>query len=531
MNALREFLRPALLLLAAGGLMTGAAAAALTDATSDLFSGSGNCAFCHDQWGRGLTSARGEDVSIGTDWRATMMAHAFKDPLWRAAMEVEVARRPAMRGFIEDKCQTCHAPMARSQAAHEGTNGLAYAVAKASPLAGDGVSCTVCHQVRPGNLGSPESFSGRYTITHLREIYGPYPEPLAMPMRRHVDYTPVQGAHTQDSGLCATCHTLFTPIFDSSGRVTGEFPEQVPYLEWRRSAHASEGRHCQDCHLQRLDEPVRISSRPPWLEPRQPFWRHQLVGGNAFMLSLLQRHADALEASADAGQFAPLITRAREQLSRAATLNVRGQRRERELVLRVAVENRAGHKFPTGHPYRRAWLQVRVADAAGRVVFVSGEPDAAGRLRLPPAGFAPHHEVITSPDQVQVYEAVLGDAAGRPTKSLLEAVTYLKDNRLPPRGFRAEGPDAAAVAVHGGAADDRDFNRRGSGRDEVTYRIAVDRAAGPLEVGVTLVYQPVPPEVVEFLTRHGGAESRRLGELYRTMSVVPDTVQHSHLKL
>jgi hypothetical protein len=58
-----------------------------------------------------------------------MMAHAFQDALWRAAMEVEVAKHPSMRGFIEDKCQTCHAPMARTQAVHGGTNELAYAAA------------------------------------------------------------------------------------------------------------------------------------------------------------------------------------------------------------------------------------------------------------------------------------------------------------------------------------------------------------------------------------------------------------------
>ena len=35
--------------------------------------------------------------------------------------------------------------------------------------------------------------------------------------------------------------------------------------------------------------------------------------------------------------------------------------------------NLAGHKFPTGHPYRRAWLHVRVSDPAGRVLFESGK--------------------------------------------------------------------------------------------------------------------------------------------------------------
>ena len=141
----------------------------------------------------------------------------------------------------------------------------------------------------------------------------------------------------------------------------------MPFLEWRNSDYDG-SKHCQDCHLPRLDEPIKVSSRPPWLEPRKPFWRHQFAGGNAFMLSLLAQNADALETNADAKQFKAMIEKSREQLRRAAKLRVTGERERDSLVLRVEVENLAGHKFPTGHPYRRAWLHVRVADRAGHAV-------------------------------------------------------------------------------------------------------------------------------------------------------------------
>jgi hypothetical protein len=65
----------------------------------------------------------------------------------------------------------------------------------------------------------------------------------------------------------------------------------------------------------------------------------------------------------------------------------------------------------------------------------------------------------------------------------------------------------------------------------VTYRIAVDWAAGPFEVEVTLVYQSVPPEVVDSLASHEGRESRRFGELCHTASPVPETVQRCRLEL
>ena len=337
-----------------------ALATELASFETPLFSGAGNCAFCHDPWNPKQAGQPGEAAVLATDWRATMMAHAFKDPLWRAVMEAEVKERPGLKAFIENKCQTCHAPLARHQARVDGTNELAFAAASTSPLAAEGVGCTLCHQIQSGKLGTAASFSGHFLIATNREIFGPYHDVVTMPMRRHVDYTPKFGAQVQDSALCATCHTLFTPILDEAGKITGEFPEQVPYLEWRNSEYARRGQHCQDCHMARRDEPVKVSARPPWLDPRAPFWEHQFVGGNAFMLQMLAGNAKRLDANASPKQFETLIEKARDQLRHAARLRVTGQRETGAVVLRVEVENLAGHKFPTGHPYRRAWLHVRV---------------------------------------------------------------------------------------------------------------------------------------------------------------------------
>ena len=57
--------------------------------------------------------------------------------------------------------------------------------------------------------------------------------------------------------------------------------------------------------------------------------------------------------------------------------------------------------------------------------------------------YQPHHEVITSPDQVQVYETLLHDAKGSFTTSFVRGCETVKDNRLLPRGWRREGPGPA----------------------------------------------------------------------------------------
>ncbi len=505
--------------------------AELADFTTPLFTGAGQCAFCHDPrpGGRGRQADTG--AVLASDWQGTMMAHAFKDPLWRAVMEAEATENPALRGFVEDKCQTCHAPLARTQAQAEGTPALAFADALESPLAGEGVGCTLCHQIQAEDLGTAASFTGHYQIGTHRLIFGPYDEVLTRPMQQHVDYTPAHGAHTQDSGLCATCHTLFTPILDAAGQVSGQFPEQVPYLEWRQSAYAREGRHCQECHMPRVDEPVKVSSRPPWLDARAPFWKHQFVGGNTFMLGLLSDNARRMEASADPDQFAGMIDHTCAQLQRAARLEVDARREGSEAVVRVTVENLTGHKFPTGHPYRRAWLHVRLSDTRGRMLFESGAVDPSGGLRGGAEGYAPHRDRITRPEEVQVYQSVMGDRDGAATWSLLRGAMYLKDNRIPPRGFRAAGPDTENIAVRGVADSDADFHAESSGRDTVTYRMPRAERDGPLVVDVELLYQSVPPEAVARLLASQEPEAKAFARMFSRQANLPEVVARERRRL
>ncbi|MCL4789736.1 MAG: cytochrome c family protein [Verrucomicrobia bacterium] len=515
------------------GLLAGiqSLAAALANFETRLFSGAGNCAFCHDPWNESRAGQPEEAAVLASDWRATMMAHSFKDPLWRAVMEAEVKERPELKSFITNKCQTCHAPTARSQAHSDGTNELSFAAAVASPLATEGVGCTLCHQIQAGNLGTPASFTGHFVIGTNRHIFGPYEDVLTMPMQRHVNYTPLFAAQVQDTALCATCHTLFAPILDEAGKMVGEFPEQVPYLEWQNSDYARRGKHCQDCHMPRTDEPVKVSARPPWLDPRAPFWKHQFVGGNVFMLQLLADNAKRLDAKATARQFEPMIEKARAQLRQAARLHVKGEREGGDVVLRVEVENLAGHKFPTGHPYRRAWLHVRVTDTRKHTLFESGAVDKAGTIRGVPDGYTPHRDIITQPEEVQIYQSVMADANGQPTWSLWRGATYFKDNRLPPRGFAATGANEANVAVCGEAELDANFNAQSGGRDEVTYRIALPESKGTLSVEVELLYQSVPPEAVARLLNADESAALVFARMYRRQKNRPELVHRQHLDL
>ena len=55
-----------------------------------LFAHSDACIACHNN----LTTSRGEDVSIGSMWRATIMANSARDPYWQASVRRETIDHP-----------------------------------------------------------------------------------------------------------------------------------------------------------------------------------------------------------------------------------------------------------------------------------------------------------------------------------------------------------------------------------------------------------------------------------------------------
>ena len=105
-TALATVLAPAVVSSAVAG--EGGAPAA----SPPLFATSDKCLACHN----GMSTPSGEDVSIGSAWRASIMANAARDPYWQAAVRREIVDHPAAATAIQDECATCHAPMARFEA-------------------------------------------------------------------------------------------------------------------------------------------------------------------------------------------------------------------------------------------------------------------------------------------------------------------------------------------------------------------------------------------------------------------------------
>ena len=488
--------------------------------TEPDFVGSSRCAVCHTD----LKDSQGNDMSITNHWRSTMMANAAKDPLWQAKVASEVFRNPAIKDVIEKKCVTCHMPMAWTQQnalskVYQADQGGVFAgfLKDSSQLhaaAMDGVSCSLCHQIEDKNLGEKAGFSGKFSIDTKTEppnrlLFGPYRDPLRGTMQTSLGFDPVFGAQTNDSALCATCHTLFTPYLDSNGMVAGEFPEQVAYLEWLNSSYAEQSgkRHeigetagttrlCQECHMPHSPAGGVIIAKyaPRAAKPKDHFSQHHFVGGNVFMLNVLADNAAKLDLSVSTATLEATRERTIRQLQgKTANIAIHSVALILDgLTATVRVENQAGHKFPTGFPSRRAWICFSVLDKAGNPVFKSGKALADGRISgndsdQSSAAFEPHYELITKTNQVQIYEAVMRDTDNRLTYTLLRAASYAKDNRLLPRGFDKNKADAA-IAVYGDARQDQNFI---GGSDEVVYQVKLDKANGPYSVKAELYYSSI----------------------------------------
>jgi hypothetical protein len=498
-----------------------------------LFAPSSECVACHNS----LTAATGEDLSIGIAWRASIMANSSRDPYWQASVRRESIDHPMHAADIEDECSICHMPMARAEAHAAGRKGQVFAHLPfggeddLAPLAEDGVSCALCHQISAEGLGTRQSFVGGFVLNtpspgDPRTMFGPVDPDAARQSVMHsvTGAKPTEGKHVQQSELCATCHTLITQAFGPDGAVIGSIPEQVPYQEWLHSDYKDQ-RSCQSCHMPRYDQPTRITSVLG--EMRDGLSRHTFLGGNFFMLRVLNRFRNELAVAASPSELeaqANATIRQLQQDSAAVTIT-RAVAAGDAVELEVTVANLTGHKLPTGYPARRAWLHVTLRDAGGRVVFESGGIAPDGRIAgndndADPALVEPHYETITQPDQVQIYESVMQDRSGKPTTGLLQAVEFVKDNRLLPHGFDKATAEAD-IKVRGEAAADSDFTGEG---DRVRYRIMTGGAPGPFTADVELRYQPIAYRWAHNLSAYDAPEPKRFVGYYEQLAPGASTV-------
>ncbi len=476
--------------------------------------------------------------------------------------------------------------------------------ARYGALARDGISCMACHQVTPtADRPLVSLFSGNFDVAPPEErdgefvnsIFGPYEDVATRAMVESLGMDPRHSTYVGSSRLCGSCHTVRLPVLDEVGNVQmrdGEpviHFEQATYLEWANSAYGDEfgykGRPgtmtCQGCHMQahyegpESGEEIQLMFRianiqdqtypeadeeAPVAEltvPLREYRRHTLQGINLFGLEMFSQFPEVLGIDVSdfmTGSDADLANAiaAGERLAAVGTATVEATavRDGDGVEVTVDVANLAGHRFPSGVGFRRAFLEVRVLDAAGDVLWASGTTDQLGRIlgpdgrplptEFPEVGdgtlvYQPHHQVITGPTQVQIYEELALSPEGEFTTNFLNRDVVVKDNRMIPRGWTKDGPpgdeftdefaeetwpvgevwpDAPTLPTRDG---DRDF-LDSPGTDRVVYRVA--GVPGAAVVEVDLHYQAIPPAyLADRFEQAKGEHGRRLYFLAANLEV------------
>ncbi|MEN0063270.1 MAG: multiheme c-type cytochrome [Myxococcota bacterium] len=404
-----------------------------------------SCAVCHG----------GYEAATFDAWRGTLMANAVVDPVFLAALTVAEQDSPGSGEF----CLRCHTPNAWLEGRCLPGDGSALT---ASDLA-SGVSCDACHRMT--------EVDGGLFISNAQYTYDNDPSKRGLlgsnDATHAVTYDPLQAS----SDLCGVCHEVSNPALD-------DFPIELTWTEWSQSAFVQEGVHCQDCHMKVVKGYAASNSG---LEPRT-LHEHRFVGGNAWVPEVLAATATDPDRAASLRETAAA---ARELHHEAATITImpvgtpmEGQRTE----WIVAVENRTGHKLPSGYPEgRRAWLEVTIDDAAGNRLLHSGAYDLdTAELQVD--------------DQLRTYQALLG-SNGVQSYHMVTQDQLLEDTRIPPRGFR---PSSATEPVG------RTYATRPDGTlshiDDAPYVIQMpEGATGPVTVTATLWYQTTTKDFVTFL--------------------------------
>ena len=503
--------------------------------TSTYFATSGVCAGCHgyDPNGLAMVDSNGSDINVTDQWRSTLMANSAKDPFWRAKVSHEVSVNPGHQLDLEEKCTSCHAPAGHFNEKFYG-NGYSMAQLYTDTFGLDGVNCVSCHMQGPDSVG--QFFSGDLRYNRDKTVWGPYQNPFQGPMSSFVKFDVEYGPHIEKSELCASCHTLITQTVDLSGSYTGgEFVEQATYHEWKNSIFSQTGVECGSCHMPRTDQNVIIAANYAFLAPRRPYGYHDLVGGNTFMLDLMKLFKNQLDIRATASQLDTTRAKSLNLLqNHTALIDVAQKAVQGDTsVFEIRIQNLTGHRFPSGFPSRRAFLQVIVESGNGDTVFTSGLWNSDFELTNLSTPFEPHYNVIYRPDQVQVYELVMGDVNGNVTTVLERADIALKDNRLVPEGFSKSHLSYDTTKIAGGADADADFNfengQEGSGTDQLDLKIPTQAISNGFVVNVRLYYQTIPPEWLSELSAFSTADIDTFLSMYDQVNNTPILVAENVL--
>jgi hypothetical protein len=180
------------------------------------------------------------------------------------------------------------------------------------------------------------------------------------------------------------------------------------------------------------------------------------------------------------------------------------------------------------------WVHLKVTDPSNNIVYESGKWDAHGEINGLDPDYEPHFDLIRNEDDIQIYEGVMVDVDQAVTYTLLRASSYIKDNRIPPKGFTTTHPSYDTTAIFGNAISDPDFNKEnlteGTGSDIVNYRIPVTNET-TYKVFAEICFQTIKPRVVEQFASISEPDITQFVGMYNALPNIPFIMKSDSLSV
>jgi hypothetical protein len=389
-------------------------------ADAEFFLSNESCATCHERQAR--------------EFQGSMHTAAHNDPLYRHL--AEIARREG-GDEVYTFCSSCHASAAVLTGAIPSVSDKDLA-----PELKAGVTCDTCHLVtalKGSQGGWREEGNASLIIEQGMARFGPLAD-----LAENRLHTSEKRDFFARSEFCASCHTVIHP--------TSGLRIEHTYGEWKQSIYAQKGIQCQDCHMNSVEDAVKVAETlEPVVRtgqsavdtPSRRIHPHFFVGGSA--------DADRLANGPEHARMAEARLKSAAKMAIAAP---RSSAAGSDLRFEVAVQNvAAGHNLPSGvTELRRIWVDLHVVDGRGATLYRTDKADGHGDFGSDTLWFG----------------ALAAGASGQPTYKLWEMQRFLTQRGIPPKGTE---------------------------RKTFTTKLP-SQVVGPIAIEARLLYQSAPPSIV-----------------------------------
>ncbi len=326
-------------------------------------------------------------TQILQEWKPSAHRYAAMDSIFQGIQSVMAKQNgPESTRY----CGGCHDPISL----FSGTKNIF--VENLTGLQGykEGISCLACHAIQKTDIQG----NANYTVFQPREYLWQWSgDGTAASVARDFLIRSYPAEHNRLSKrmykkpeYCAACHKQF---IDQLVNRVGWVQLQNQYDNWAASHwnHKGDARRtveCRECHMPLVD------SNDPAAGDSSDYNRaagdrkhrsHRFLASNNFMPKLLKLEGADKQTELTnrwlRGQFE--IPEIRDKWAQGPVVKVAIDAPEavspgeRFRVRVTLASNKVGHDYPTGPlDLIQSWLEVRVADGAGKQIFVSGRRDA-----------------------------------------------------------------------------------------------------------------------------------------------------------